>query len=75
MLTNSVCQKTTSYLLQEDEHRRQTVEEKSLKKSLVRRKEADARRRKLWGHIVRKEVPRVSHIFSILLIFSSLILV
>lgn len=39
--------------------RRLTLEERVLKKSLIRRKEADAKRRKIWSLIVRKEIPRV----------------
>lgn len=35
------------------------MEEKLIKRTLIRRKEADAKRRKLWALIVRKEIPRV----------------
>lgn len=38
------------------------MEEKLIKRTLIRRKEADAKRRKLWALIVRKEIPRVCQI-------------
>ncbi|CAH3198839.1 unnamed protein product, partial [Porites evermanni] len=42
----------------EDDQRQLTLEERIIKKTLIRRKEADAKRRKLWALIVRKEIPR-----------------
>lgn len=42
----------------DDDQRPLTIEEKLIKRTLIRRKEADAKRRKLWALIVRKEIPR-----------------
>lgn len=42
----------------DDDQRQLTLEERIIKKTLIRRKEADAKRRKLWALIVRKEIPR-----------------
>ncbi|XP_048586303.1 chromatin-remodeling ATPase INO80 isoform X2 [Nematostella vectensis] len=45
---------------QSDGDRREsgTIDERLMKRTLIRRKEADAKRRKLWALICRKEIPR-----------------
>lgn len=49
------------------------MEEKLIKRTLIRRKEADAKRRKLWALIVRKEIPRVCQIIWLMVFLLGLL--